>query len=202
METLARPRQPSSAKSRSSILKAAEKLFAERGFHATTLKQISEKSRANGALVSYYFGNKEGLREAVIERKLASLEQILGPLASETPSLSDTVRGLFRHVREDASFHRLALRAVLEDGALKKDMSDRLWGPLFERLTEIVEKSSALPREEAEVRCLLLCGLIHQYANMYCFHRAEMKTKRAPESVLAAYEDYVADCIVKEICRA
>lgn len=202
METLTRARQASTAKSRTSILKAAEKLFAERGFRATTLKQISEKSRANGALVSYYFGNKEGLRDAVIERKLASLEKILGPLSSEAPSLPDALRGLFRHVREDAAFHRLALRAVLEDGALKKDMSVKLWGPLFDRLTEIVVQSSGLPREEAEVRCLVLCGLVNQYANLYCFHRSELKTKRPAEAVLESFENYVIDSIVKEVCRA
>jgi AcrR family transcriptional regulator len=200
MERLIGARQKSAAKSRTSILRAAERLFSEQGYRATTLRQISRSSRANGALVSYYFGSKEGLRDAVLERKLASLEKILQPLAAEgeisPQDLALAVRAIFRHVREDEHFHRLALRASLEDGEFKKDMSARLGKPVFERLSGLIRKASGLSQEKAEVRCLVLMGMIHQYANLHCFHREELG------SPLAAYENYVADSIVKEICRA
>lgn len=186
------------SKSRVSILKAAERLFSERGFRETTLKQISNSSRANGALVSYYFGSKEGLRNAVLEKKLASLEEILKPLDVEGPlteeNLRSAVRALFRHVREDEHFHRLALRANLEDGEFKKDMASRLGKPVFERIVRIVQKVSGLDQESAEVRCLVLVGAVHQYANLHSFHQEYSER-------LAAYEDYVADSIVREICR-
>jgi AcrR family transcriptional regulator len=50
------------------ILDAAEDLFAEHGFDATTIKQIGAAAGVNPALIYYYFGSKEGLYHALLER--------------------------------------------------------------------------------------------------------------------------------------
>jgi len=49
------------------ILDAARTLFAEQGFPATSLRQITTLAEVNLAAVSYHFGSKEGLlRELVV----------------------------------------------------------------------------------------------------------------------------------------
>lgn len=58
---------------RERILDVAEGLFAERGFHATTLRDITQQANANVAAVNYHFGSKEALVEAVFERRLDAL---------------------------------------------------------------------------------------------------------------------------------
>jgi len=55
------------------LLDAAERLFAQAGFHATSLRAITGEAGANLAAVSYHFGSKEGLMEAVIDRRLTPL---------------------------------------------------------------------------------------------------------------------------------
>ncbi|MCH8569405.1 MAG: TetR family transcriptional regulator [Balneolales bacterium] len=50
------------------ILNAAELLFAEHGFKGTTTRAIAKKAGVNIAMLSYYFGGKEQLLHAVIER--------------------------------------------------------------------------------------------------------------------------------------
>jgi AcrR family transcriptional regulator len=49
------------------IMEAAEELFAEKGFNGTSVREIAEKAHINLAMVSYYFGSKEKLLEAVFE---------------------------------------------------------------------------------------------------------------------------------------
>jgi AcrR family transcriptional regulator len=61
------------AGTRARILDVAEGLFAERGFHATTLRDITQLAQANVAAVNYHFGSKEALIEAVFERRLDAL---------------------------------------------------------------------------------------------------------------------------------
>lgn len=63
------------------ILLAAEKLFAQRGYHAVTIRQIAEEAGVPLALVAYYYGPKQDLFHAVfahwnhtIEERLAALE--------------------------------------------------------------------------------------------------------------------------------
>lgn len=51
------------------ILHMAERLFADRGFHAVTLRQIAEAAEVPLALVGYYFGRKHDLFNAVFAHR-------------------------------------------------------------------------------------------------------------------------------------
>lgn len=48
------------------ILLAAQKLFAEKGFEAVSLRKITAEALANVAAVNYHFGSKEALIDEVI----------------------------------------------------------------------------------------------------------------------------------------
>lgn len=50
------------------MLEVAEQVFAERGFHATTMDDIAERVGVTKPLIYDYFGSKEGLLAATIER--------------------------------------------------------------------------------------------------------------------------------------
>ena len=52
-----------------SILDAAEELFAQRGFHGVTLREIAKASGTDTSLLHYYFGTKDALFRAVIDRR-------------------------------------------------------------------------------------------------------------------------------------
>ncbi len=65
----------SAAETKSTLLDAAERLFAEHGFSATSLRNISAAAGANLAAVHYHFGSKEALIKAVLERRLVPLNQ-------------------------------------------------------------------------------------------------------------------------------
>jgi AcrR family transcriptional regulator len=53
---------------RGRLLDAAEKLFAERGFEATSVRDITAEARCNLAAVNYHFGSKESLYQAAFSR--------------------------------------------------------------------------------------------------------------------------------------
>jgi len=57
------------------ILDAAEKLFSDQGFSETSLRAITTEADVNLAAVNYHFGTKDGLMEAVFERRIAPLNQ-------------------------------------------------------------------------------------------------------------------------------
>lgn len=58
---------------RQRILDTAEQLFADQGFHATTLRQITREARVNLAAVNYHHGSKDALILAVFQRRLDEL---------------------------------------------------------------------------------------------------------------------------------
>jgi AcrR family transcriptional regulator len=51
------------------ILHAAERLFADHGFHAVTLRQIADLAEVPLALVGYYFGRKHDLIHAIFTHR-------------------------------------------------------------------------------------------------------------------------------------
>lgn len=65
------------------ILQVAETLFAEKGFEGTSIRDISKEANINVAMVSYYFGSKEKLLEALILLKTSGLKEQLIHLIDE-----------------------------------------------------------------------------------------------------------------------
>lgn len=57
------------------ILAAAERLFMEQGFTATSLRQITTVANVNLAAVNYHFGSKSQLIQAIFARRLGVLRE-------------------------------------------------------------------------------------------------------------------------------
>jgi AcrR family transcriptional regulator len=57
------------------ILDAAEKLFADKGFYATSLRDITAEAEVNLAAVNYHFQTKDSLIDAVIGRRIAPINR-------------------------------------------------------------------------------------------------------------------------------
>ncbi len=55
------------------ILDAAEKLFADKGFNGTSLREITSQAEVNLAAVNYHFGSKKELIKAVMSRYMNEL---------------------------------------------------------------------------------------------------------------------------------
>lgn len=120
------------------ILDAAERLFAEEGFHATSLRQITQAADANLAAVNYHFGSKQALILAVFRRRLdalnkARLARLDAALTdSDSPDLEEILEAFivpalaFTHGSADAGhlFMRILMRAFAErDDQLHRALS-------------------------------------------------------------------------------
>lgn len=56
------------------IIETSERLFAQKGFDATSVRDIAEEAGINVAMISYYFGSKEKLMEAIFEAKIGKVQ--------------------------------------------------------------------------------------------------------------------------------
>src|SRR5881275_2974529 len=70
-----RPRIRDADRSRKTILDAAETLFAERGFEAVSLQEIGDAAGLSRGTPNYFFGSKQDLYVAVLERVFADREE-------------------------------------------------------------------------------------------------------------------------------
>jgi AcrR family transcriptional regulator len=72
---VALPELRGAAATKERLLDAAESLFMEHGFEATSLRLITAAAGANLAAANYHFGSKEAMFEAVLTRRLDPMNQ-------------------------------------------------------------------------------------------------------------------------------
>jgi len=60
---------------RERIVKAAERLFAERGYDGTSVRAIVAKARVNQAAINYHFDGKDGLYREVLRAAFRALTE-------------------------------------------------------------------------------------------------------------------------------
>lgn len=97
--TLVRPRAESDVSI--AILDAAELAFAEFGYAGASLRAMAREAGVNQAMVAYYFGSKEGLMTAVINRRASAINdqrarRLDELLAAGTPSLEAVLDAFLR----------------------------------------------------------------------------------------------------------
>jgi len=98
---------------RERIMKAAGRLFAERGYDGTSVRAIVARARVNQAAINYHFAGKDGLYREVLraalraltEHQLASAER--AEAVPREVALGDFVRGQLRPLtaRDELSRH-------------------------------------------------------------------------------------------------
>lgn len=102
-KTASRHRDPPS---RLAILEAAEAEFAERGFAGVRIEHVAARAGYNKSLVYRYFGGREGLYRAVLERAAARRSGSSRPLPA---SLADLLTQIGRELHADPRGARLLL---------------------------------------------------------------------------------------------
>jgi AcrR family transcriptional regulator len=76
--TVRRPRRPA-AERRRQILAAARALFAERGFHATTTRDLAAAADINDALIYRYFPDKQAILAALVDEAIGVFQELPKP---------------------------------------------------------------------------------------------------------------------------
>jgi AcrR family transcriptional regulator len=65
------------------IIETAQGLFARKGFDGTSVRDIAEEAGINVAMISYYFGSKEKLMEAIFEVKIGRVQMRVEELLND-----------------------------------------------------------------------------------------------------------------------
>ncbi|GAB3010000.1 TetR family transcriptional regulator [Niabella terrae] len=96
------------------ILQKAEQLFAEKGFDATSVRDIAKAAGINIAMISYYFGSKEKLMEALFAYRtnvgLAFIREITAdPNLTVVQKIEKALSGYVDRVKNHGNFYKVIL---------------------------------------------------------------------------------------------
>ncbi|WP_432720858.1 TetR/AcrR family transcriptional regulator [Jeongeupia wiesaeckerbachi] len=137
------------------ILDAAETLFVEHGFHATSMRLITQAAGVNIAAVNYYFGSKDGLFKAVFERRAEPFSQLMlahldeAERANPVPSALQIVHAFTNAALQMGNepdyggqlFVKLLARTFVEPHPALKESMPRRYGEVSRRYISALGKA-------------------------------------------------------------
>ncbi len=98
------------------IRDAAMHLFAERGFAATSIRDIAAQAGVSSSLVVHHFGTKARLKDAADARLITGLTQMLADLtAADSPTSAEAFGSIAQTLRDEPDLLAY-LRRMLVDG--------------------------------------------------------------------------------------
>jgi AcrR family transcriptional regulator len=168
---------------RIAIIRAVRQVFADKGFHGTTTRELAQAACISEALLFQHFPTKEALFTAMKEAcctaqdtgnfaRLSALQPSASTLVLIVHFLVDLLVGPRSQANEDLAIHsRLLLRSLAEDGEFARltlrHLAD-LWIP---RVQECVAAAVAAgDAVEGPVRSDLGGWFIHHLATLLPFY--------------------------------
>ncbi len=110
---------------RDRLLEIALREFSAHGFRGVSVTTIAREAGATPAMIHYYFGNKQGLYEAVLQHALGPILARLEAARSDPPVDEDLlprfIQGYMRLLAENPAVPSLIVRDVLSPGGQMRD---------------------------------------------------------------------------------
>lgn len=112
------------------ILLEAKKIYAEKGFAGTSMRDIAQAASVNLSLIYYYFKNKEGLFIAVLEEGFFAISEKLQNSLSKSDdtieSIKNFVRAFLSYVMENKYHSRIMQQEILlHNGTYLREIAAR-----------------------------------------------------------------------------
>ncbi len=160
------------------MLDAAERLFAARGFHGVSLREITGSAQANLAAVNYHFDDKETLYREVILRRIRPLNRHRLTLLDEACALTDALppplekiirilaQPLFDLHRSPGAggraFVQILARALTDPHAITHPIFTEEYTPALTRFGQLIRRQAPqLSPEEFLWRFSFMVGALH-----------------------------------------
>ena len=141
------------------LLAAAGEVFADRGYHAATIQEITDRAGASLASVNYHFGDKAELYAAVLRRLADDRAHVVPPdalLTGRDPAAR--LRQFIRHVCtamvgcERAPWEQILMaRELAQPTAALDPLRDTVMRPLSDRLSRLIAELLNVPATDPAV---------------------------------------------------
>lgn len=148
---------------RQKLLETAGQIFAEAGYEAATVRQITDRAQVNIAAVNYYFGDKFQLYRAVLQSITEKMIELLKQNCLEGPA-EERLHNLVRNVLEISNseapmwIHLLMARELVEQRDDKTELLVEAIRPIHEIVTSIV--TELLGEQADPVAIRMASGLV------------------------------------------
>ncbi len=177
------------------LIETAEKLFAEKGFDATSVREIAKVAGINLAMISYYFGSKEKLLEAIFNYRINNsiFESIVND-SSRSPwqKIEYLIDNFIDRVSEKECFHRMMVRQQMFS---KNELLTNLLNDARMRNIEILNRTVKEGQDHGQFKenvdspmlIITMIGTVYQMINTQGFYRKFHGLEKLNDADFQAY---------------
>lgn len=113
---------------RTEIIDAAMELFANKGYHETTMSDVVEASNTSKGTVYYYFDNKQELFETMINDVISRLYNSFERIAEKDCSVREKLKKMIEvHANFYKKNYKLAFSIFMEGKKIDADCKEEIW---------------------------------------------------------------------------
>ena len=110
------------------IIDAAMELFANKGYHETTMSDVVEASNTSKGTVYYYFDNKQELFETMINDVISRLYNSFERIAEKDCSVKEKLKKMMEvHANFYKKNYKLAFSIFMEGKKIDADCKEEIW---------------------------------------------------------------------------
>ena len=194
------------------LLETAEKLFAEKGFEGTSVRDIADVAGVNIAMISYYFGSKEKLMQALFEKKIGDIQvRVVNLIKDDSLTSIQKVEKLIdEHVQKvmgDKKFHRIMVceQIINKNPAiinLLKDIKLKNAGIIGELIKDGQKKGEFKKKVDVVMLLSIMIGTVTQLMINHDFYRDFNKLEDLDELEYEKLLQNKASIYIKKIFKA
>ncbi|MEQ0560070.1 TetR/AcrR family transcriptional regulator [Amycolatopsis sp. NEAU-NG30] len=173
-------RQRDKDRTRADILEVATREFADKGYTGARVDEIAARTSTTKRMIYYYFGGKEQLYIAVLERAYSAIRALEQQVDVEHLAPEDALRQLaaltFDHHEANPDFIRLVSIENIHraEHLAQSEVLAGLADPALGGLTRILERGRAAGRFRADadpldVHMIISSFCVFRLANRYTF---------------------------------
>jgi AcrR family transcriptional regulator len=177
---------------REQLIEVGRKLFADKGFEATTVEEIAAKASVSKPVVYEHFGGKEGLYAVVVDREIAALlNGITGALSADLSSretLERAAMALLEYIETSTDGFRILVRDSPVGSASGSFVS--IIGDIASRVEHILAaefKSRGFDAKAAPMYAQMLVGMAGTTGQWWLDERKPSKEQVAAHLVNLAW---------------
>ena len=145
-------RERQSAARATQILDAAAALFAERGFHRTTTRDIAEAADVAEGTLYNYFANKDELLIGIMQRLSASFSPALVPPDQASTNARERFASLLEIRKTFQEMNLTRMQAVLSEIMANAELRERFYQELVAPGLQALEKTLGLHASAGQIR--------------------------------------------------